>query len=191
MFADRFIFHKHLENKEEVLYAAHKHFTQFLKPLFRVSLFGFLIPWSLYGMGFRSQFFLILVIVWTLLALIRLLYDFIDWYSDVWLFTNMSIIIIEWHGIFSNTSQRVGYEDTEGVAFVIRGFWGTIFRYGDLTLRMISGGQVLLKNAKSPKKVELALMRHQGDYLGNRERSDSAGLKHMISQMVAHHLRKK
>lgn len=191
MFVDRFIFQKHLEKSEKVLFAAHKHWTEFSGPFISILFFGFALPWILYYVGFRSSLFLAVIVVWTVLAAVRLLYDFIDWYSDVWLFTDMSIIIVEWHGLFSNTSQRIGYEDTEGVAFIIKGFWGTILRYGDVTLKVISGSHVELKNAKSPKQVELALMKHQGSYLNSREMSHAGGLKEMLSQMVSHHLRHK
>jgi len=191
MLVERFIFQKHLEKGENVLYAVHKHWVESLGPLTLIFFFGFLLPWVLYFVGFKATLFLGFVLIWNLLAAVKIFYEFIDWYSDVWLFTNMSIIIVEWHGIFSNTSQRIGYEDTEGVAFVIKGFWGTVLRYGDVSLRVISGSHVDLKNAKSPKKVELALMKHQGNYLDSREMSHAGGLKELLSQMVANHLRHK
>ncbi len=191
MFVDELIFQRHLEKGEEVLYAAHKHWSEFFGPFIRILFFGFILPWVLYYIGFKSSVFLAIIVVWMLLAAIRLFHDFIDWHSDVWLFTNMSIIIIEWHGIFSNTSQRIGYEDIEGVAFVIKGFFGAVMKYGDATLKVISGSHVVLKNAKSPKKIELALMRHQGSYLSKREMADAGSLKQMLSQMVAHHIRNK
>lgn len=188
---DKIIFQKHLEKGEEVQYAVHKHGSQFFKPLLFVSFFGFILPWVLYSMGFKSNLFITLIVVWNVLAFLRLFYDFIDWYSDVWLFTNMSIIIVAWHGVFSNTSQRIGYEDTEGISFVIKGFWGTVLRFGDITLKMISGSHVTLTDASHPKRAELALMKHQGNYLSTKEMADASGLKAMLSQMVAHHMRKK
>ena len=191
MFIDKLIFKKHLEKDELVLFTAHKHWTQFLGHFLSILFFGFALPAILYFVGFKSSLFLAFIVVWVVLAAAKLFYDFIDWYSDVWLFTNMSIIIVEWHGLFSNTSQRVGYEDTEGVSFIIKGFWGTVLRYGDVTLRVISGSHVVLKDAAHPKKVELALMKHQGSYLNSREMAHAGGLKEMLSQMVSHHLRHK
>ena len=191
MLVDKFIFQKHLEKGETVLYAVHKHWVESVGAMIAILFFGFLLPAFLYYIGFRGPVFLALVGVWILLAIVKIFYEFIDWYSDVWLFTNMSIIIVEWHGLFSNTSQRIGYEDTEGVAFVIKGFWGTVLRYGDVSLKVISGSHVDLKNAKSPKQVELALMKHHGTYMNSREMSHAGGLKEILSQMVAHHLRHK
>lgn len=191
MLIDKLIFQKHLEKGEIIFFSAHKHWVELIGSLAGIIFFGFLLPWVLYFAGFNGSLFLIVIAVWSVVAFIKLFYVFVDWYSDVWLFTSMSIIIVEWHGIFSNTSQRVGYEDTEGVAFVIRGFWGTVLRYGDVSLKVISGSHLDLKNAKSPKKIELALMKYQKNYLNSREMSHAGGLKEMLSQMVAHHLRHK
>ena len=189
MLIERIIFKKHLEEGEEVAFTAHTHWTQFIVPFTRVVFFGLGIPWIIYYMGFRSHLFLALVSVWAFLAAIRLFYDFLDWYSDVWLFTNMGIIVVEWHGIFSNTSQRISYEDAERISYMIRGFWGTILRFGDVTLKTISGSTVVMNHARSPRKVELALMEHQEKYMSKKEMNDASGLKQILSQMVSHHLR--
>lgn len=191
MLVDRYIFQKHLEEGEEIRFVCHKHWTQFFGPVLNVIFFGFMLPWVFYFIGFKAAWAVVLIFLWMFIGLIKLFYDWIDWYSDVWLFTNMSIIVVEWHGIFSNTSQRVGYEDVEGLSFAIRGFWGTVMRFGDATLKVISGSHVTMENSRRPKEIELALMKHQADYLNDRNLSHSDGLKDMLSQMVAHHIRRK
>ncbi len=138
MFVDKFIFKKHLEEGESVLFAAHKHWTQLFPYVLNVIFFGLMLPWVIYSAGFRSDLFFKLIFIWNGVALLKLLYDWVDWYSDVWLFTDMSIIVVEWHGLFSNTSQRVGYEDAEGLAFTIKGFWGTVMRFGDVTIQVFA-----------------------------------------------------
>jgi len=191
MFVDRYIFQKHLEEGEEILFVCHKHWSQFLGHVLNVIFFGFMLPWVFFMMGFKSSFYLLLIALWTLIALVKLFYDWIDWYADVWLFTTMSIVVVEWHGVFSNTSQRIGYEDGEGLSFAIRGFWGTVMRFGDITLKVISGSHVTMENARRPKEIELALMKCQADYLNQRNLAHSDGLKDMLSQMVAQHIRRK
>lgn len=190
MFIDRFIFQKHLEEGETVLFAAHKSWSQLLPAIFKIVFFGFILPFVFYYAGFRSSLYALILFFWMLFGVFRLIHAWMDWYSDLWLFTDMSIIVVEWHGIFSNTSQRISYEDAEGISFIILGFWGAVLRFGDVTLKTLSGSQITLKNAAHPKKVELALMKHQSNYMAHRERSHSDGLKELLSQMVAHHLRK-
>ncbi len=188
---DKLVFQKHLEEGESILFATHKHWVESIPDFLNVIFFGFMLPWVFYFAGFTAQFYVVIIFVWMFLAFLKLLYSWVDWYADVWLFTNMSIIVVEWQGLFSNTSKRIGYEDAEGVSFAIKGFWGTILRFGDVTLQVISGTHVTMKNAKDPKKIELALMKHQGNFLSQRDQAHSNGLKAMLSEMVAHHLRKK
>lgn len=191
MFIDQYVFNKHLEKSEKVLFVAHKHWACFVPSIINVLFFGFALPWILYYAGFKTNLFLGVIFIWMFIALVRLFYDWIDWYSDIWLFTNMSIIVVEWHGIFSNTSQRIGYDDVEGLSFTIKGFWGTVLQFGDSTLKVISGSHITLKNAQTPKKIELSLMQHQSRYLDDQQMAHSDGLKQLLSQMVADHLRRR
>ncbi len=190
MLFNKFIFNKHLEKGEEILYVVHKHWTEITKPMLEVVFFGILLPWALYLIGFSTSAFFWVALIWSLLALSRFLYVLIDWYSDAWLITNMNIIIIEWNGIFNNLSARVGFEDIEGASYEIKGFWSTILRYGNMTLRVISGSHFDLKNVAKPKKAELALARFQDKYLNDRNMQDSTSLKGLLSDMVSHHVRR-
>jgi hypothetical protein len=162
-----------------------------LKPALEVAFFGLVLPWTLYFIGLNSQVFLYVAIVWSALAITRFFYVFVDWYSDAWLITNMSVITIEWHGIFSNNSARLGFEDIEGASYEIRGFWGTILRFGNMTLRVMSGSHSDLVNVSSPKKAELALARLQDKYLNDRNMKDTSSLKDLLSSLAAHHNRTK
>ena len=190
MIVDRLIFSKHLEKGEKIVYSVHKHWIKTLKPVLVVSFFGLLIPWSLYFMGFNSKLFFWIALVWSVVAYLRFLYVMLDWYADVWLVTNMSILVIEWHGFFSNMSTRIGYNDVEGVAYEINGFWGTVMRYGNITLKVMSGNNMFMKTSADPKRTELAIARCQGEYLNNREMQDAGNLKNILSQMVSTYIKK-
>lgn len=190
MLFNKLIFNKHLEKEEKILYAVHKHWIEMAKPMLEVVFFGLLLPWALYLIGFSTSTFFWVAFVWSILALSRFLYVLIDWYSDVWLVTNMNIIIIEWNGIFSNLSARVGFEDIEGASYEIKGFWGTILRYGNMTLRVLSGSHFDIRNVTKPKKAELALARFQEKYMNERNMQDSTSLKSLLSDMISHHVRR-
>jgi hypothetical protein len=191
MLLQKLIFARHLDDKETVLYAVHKHWIIILRPILEIAFFGFVIPWSLYIMGLNTRLFFWIAIAWSGFAYLRFLYVLIDWYADVWLATNMSLIVIEWRGLFSNQSSRIGYEDIEGLVYEIDGFFATVLGYGDMTLKVISGSDYHLKNVRNPKKAELALSRCQGEYVNHREGMDSANLKILISEMLARHMREK
>ena len=191
MIIEKLIFSKHLEKGEKVLYSVHKHWVDIFKPVLEVGFFGIIIPWGIYVIGFNSDLFFIIAIIWSIIALIRYFYVMVDSYSDVWLVTDMGILTVEWRGIFSNASTRLGYEDIEGVGYDINGFWPTVLGYGDLTLKVMSGNNIELKKAKKPKKAELAIARYQANYLNNKDMQDAGSLKTLLSQMVSSHLRQK
>ncbi len=188
MIFSKLIFSKHLEKGEEIQYVIHKHWSEMTKPILEVLFFGFLTPWALYFIGFSTPTFFWVAVIWSAIAVARFIYVLVDWISDAWLITNMNIIVVEWSGIFSNLSARVGYTDIEGASYEIKGFWGTIFRYGDMTLRVISGSHFDLKKVSNPKKAELALSRFQDKYLSDRNIQDATSLKSLLSDMVSHHI---
>ena len=189
MSPQKLIFQKHLEEGEEILFVAHRHWASAFGGVLEVLFFGFLLPWGLYGAGFNSPFFLKLALLWSVLAICRLIYVWIDWYADAWLATSTGVIFIQWHGFFNNSSSRVGYADIESLGYAINGFWPTVLHYGDLTLNPISGHAVTLSMAANPKKTEMTLMRCQEQFLNDRDMQDSGALKELLSKMVAHHLR--
>lgn len=191
MIVNRYIFKKHLEEGEEILYAVHKHWMAAVKPLLEVFFFGFLLPWGLYFIGFNTESFFWLAVIWSLFGFGRLIYVMLDWYADAWLITNMSVITVEWNGFFSNLSARSSFEDVEGATYTIRGFWATVLRYGDMTLRLMSGSTFDLKGAASPKKAELKLAFFQNKYMSERNFQDSSSLKDLLADLVAHHSRQK
>jgi hypothetical protein len=191
MIIDTLVFNKHLEKREKVLYAVHKHWIKIMKPALMVAFFGFVVPWGFYLIGFNTKLFFWIAVAWSAVAYLHFMYTFIDWYADVWLVTDMAIIVIDWRGFFSNTATRIGYEDIEGVGYEISGFWPTMLRYGHITLKVMSGNNLDMKDAARPQKAELAVMRFQDKFMNDKEMQDAGSLKTLLSQMVSHHMRNK
>lgn len=191
MIVEKFIFSKHLEKGENVLYSVHRHWVAIFKSSLEIAFFGFLIPWGIYLIGFNSTLFFWIAVSWSGIAFLRYIYVLIDWYADVWLITSMSIISVEWRGFFSNAATRIGYEDIEGIAYDINGFWPTVLQYGDLTLKVMSGNNLDIKNGMKPKEAELKIAKYQDQFLNDREMQDAGSLKNLLSQMIAHHMRQK
>jgi hypothetical protein len=191
MIIEKLIFSKHLEKGEKVLYSVHKHWTDILSPVLAVGFFGFVIPWGFYAMGFNTTFFFWMAVIWSVLAYLRFMYVLVDWYADVWLITSMGLIAIEWRGLFSNCATRIGYEDIEGVTYDINGFWPTVLRYGDITLKVMSGNNLEMKSIARPQRAELAIARFQDQFLNKKEMQDAGNLKTLLSSMIAHHMRNK
>lgn len=183
----QYLFRKHLEPDEEIYFAAHKHWTVILPQLTKLAVFFFALPWVIWMLF--PPFFGI-AILWNLAGFVKLFYDITDWYLDAWLATSMSIIDLEWKGVFQYTSSRVEYPSIEGVSYQITGFWGTVLNFGNTQIDRISiTNPVVLENAANPKNVEMKILECKNRFEEQKNKVDSDGLKDILANMVAHHVK--
>jgi hypothetical protein len=59
-----------------------------------------------------------------------------------------------------------------------------MFRYGNMTLRVMSGSHFKLVHVASPKKAELAVAHFRERYLSDRGMKDANNLKNLLSTLV-------
>lgn len=183
---DSFLFAGHLDNGEKIISIIHRHPLILLKDSFRGLLIGLVLPVLLY---FFFPGLIFIAFVWFCVGILAFLYFFIDWYFDAWLVTNTGVIDIERNGIFDRSSTRIEYHMIEGIAFNIKGFWQTIFNFGEITIDKLGAGTtVVLHDATNPKKVERILMKNQEKFVSSKSLRDHSALKDMLSEMIAYHI---
>lgn len=181
MFIDKILFSGHLEEGEEIVFVVHKHWTTFYIPFLKSAFFGIVAPWILYGL-FPPLFWF--AVIWSILGYFRFMYVALDWFSDVFIFSNESVIKVEWNGFFNRSASRISYLDIEEVAYSIKGFLGTIFNYGDLMIST-SSNTITLNAVKNPKNAEAILNKIQAEKSEKKRLSDSSKLKELIADMVS------
>jgi hypothetical protein len=179
-----FLFAHYLEKGEKILEVFHRHPFIMLPDLLRIGFFGFGIPLFLF---YLFPDFLIFFALWMFVSLIRLIYVLFDWYHDVILATNVSLISVIWDGFFDRSSGRLEYNQIDGSKSEIRGFTRTIFNYGELTVTHGSGLPLVLKDAISPKRAEKRIMMYQEKFVNDQNLKDSDTLKVLLSSMLKHH----
>lgn len=184
-----YFFSRFLDDGEKVLHIAHRNILIFLYNSSKALFFGLLLP-SLMFVVFPD-----LVLAWGIWAAVGVFgvfYNFVDWYFDVWLLTNVGVIDIDRNGFFDITSTRIEYHMMEGVSYTIRGFWRTVFNFGDVTIDKL-GAQtsVVLEDSIHPKKLESKILEFQDKYVTSRSIRDHQALKTMLSEMIAYHVQNK
>ena len=184
MFFDRLIFSRHLEDREDILFAAHKHWSSSYGELFKSAFFGIAMPWILYGL-FPPLFWIALI--WSILGYFTFMHAAADWYSDAFVFSSESVVHVEWNGFFHRSASRINYLDIEEVSYEVIGFWGTIFNYGDLSISTASN-TVTLKWTSNPKKCEAILNKIKTKKSDKKKMTDSNKLRDLIADMVAAHI---
>ncbi len=183
MSLQRFLFKKHLEEGEGILFVAHKHWFFFLKDMIKFLFFGVAFP------IFLAFIFPVLSFLSYFLfgaSFIIFLLDFCNWYYDAWIVTDMSIIDVEWISLFERRSSRVDYEIIEGISYEISGFFSYLLGFADIHIDRPSSGAnpIILRHAASPKKVELELIRYRDQFLNAKNFQDEESLKDILTSMI-------
>lgn len=185
MIIQKILFRRYIEQDEDLLYVVHKHWIEIIGVSLKTAFFGFFLPWMVWY--FISDFFWIAV-VWSVIFWFWYLYHFIDWYFDVWLVTDVSIIDIEWMGLFHRLSSRIPYTEVREIGWEMKGFWAVVLRYGDISIGMATGGKVSLEGVSRPKKVEKKIVDIRDHYLSQKNLSDASSVQALLSEVVAQHI---
>lgn len=181
-----YFFTRYLDDGERIVDIVHRHILVYKVNAAKTSFFGITIPIILYLFFPQAVFFFV---IWIAIGGVGLLYHFVDWYFDVWLLTNFGVIDIERDGFFTVTSTRIDYHMMEGVSYTIKGFWKTVFNYGDITLDKIGAKtSIVLKDAANPRKVERQVLEYQERFVSEKSVKDHQALKDMLSGMIAYHM---
>ena len=187
MIIAEFFFSPYLEKGEKILEVFHRHPFVMLPDIFRIGFFGVVVPVFLYVL---FPGFWIFFVIWLCLSLGRFVYVFFNWYHDVILVSNVSLLSVQWNGFFDRVSGRLEYHQIDGSASAIRGFRKTLFNYGDLTITHGSGLPLVLNDAINPKGVEKRIMMYQERFVTDQNFKDANTLKTLLSTMLRYHAKK-
>jgi uncharacterized membrane protein YdbT with pleckstrin-like domain len=103
--------------------------------------------WGYWGVGiFLALIFLVIIYG------IRI---FIVWYYNAFVITNKRIIDIDQRGFFERIVSEVAFENIQDVSYRRSGIWQTIFRYGDVRIKLAGADEGFeIKNVRAPAAAE-------------------------------------
>lgn len=181
---NRWLFRRHLDDDEKNLAVIHKHWLLGLKAMFWPTAFLAACV-GLLALQPERPLFLIGSLV-TVIVLVWWLRSFFDYFLDAWIVTNTGIIDVAWHGWFHRESARVLYSDIQGVSYEIQGIWGTLLRFGTVSVEKISTGTAIsLEYVPRPKRVESLILRSMETYVHQKNLTNSKHVQDILAEMVA------
>lgn len=180
-----YLFKQYLDTDEVIEAVIHRHPIVFVKNAIPIVAIGFLAPiflWYLF-----PEIWMVAAL-WILVSGVRLGREFMIWYHDAILITNMSLIDVYWHGFFDRSSTRLEYNMMEGVTTEIRGLRRVLLNYGTVSVQRGGGtNPLVLNDAINPRRAERKIMEYQEHFLNDQQIKDSETLKALLTQMVRHH----
>lgn len=152
---DKILLSKYLEEGEHVRYVIHKHLISFLAYLLLYLILFIWIP-SFFAWLYPAS--AIYVSIWILVFIVFGVYKFFNWYLDVIILAEDSLILIEWNWFFDISSVHMEYEGVESVKYVRKGVLSSILNFGDISLEKTSW-EIEFCNVVNPKKAEIEILK--------------------------------
>lgn len=156
---------------EKIEYNLHRHPITFM-PIVFTFLLMLAAPISAYALvtnlypTFIAEGSILYVIavlgisIYYLVAYLFFYVHFIDYYLDVWIVTNDRLIDIEQRGLFHRSVTEVDLYRIQDVTTNTSGIFGTIFKYGDVTVTTASTNtSIIFKNIPHPDMIREELIR--------------------------------
>jgi len=182
------LYNSHLEEGEEILFVAHRHWLILKQKVWKAFFFGVIPP---VGLFYFFPAFWPIFVIWLSVGVFAYFMKFLEWAFDCLLVTNLGVIDVERNGIFDNTSKRLEYESIDGVSYILKGFLPTVLNYGDIVVdKMGSDISINLKDAANPRAATKRMMEYQEKYINGKSFTDHEALKGMLADMIASHVKK-
>ena len=103
---------------------------------------------------FMQTFFLLFVWIFSFVI-------WFDYYLDIWIITTHRIVNVEQKGLFSRQVSELKFQHIQDVSTDVRGFFATIFNYGDITVQTAAEhSYFLFRSVGNPYKIKANIM-HQ------------------------------
>ena len=180
-----FFYKGYLGDGEKIVFVIHRHIFMQGKDFLRIIFFGLFLPLFFWWLFPQITFF---AAAWLAMGIARFFYEFLDWYYDVWLVTNVSVIEIMWQGFFEKSSSRIEYHTIQGIGYEVKGLTRTLFNYGTVTLEKFAGGASVFDGALKPKKKSEMLSRAQEDFVTNKSFRDHHALQGILTDLLQRHV---
>jgi len=190
LLAQKYIFGQHLDDGEKLFEIFHRHSIEMWGRFVAWFILGVIVPLWVTYYAHSLQFFFSWwwAITWIFLSFSWILYHFIDWYFDVMLISNYSLIHVQWHGLLDREASRIEYEDIKEVTITSEGLLQAIFDYGNIQILSISGGKTVIKHIPSPQTAEQIVRRYKTNFQKFQRFTDGSEMESIMSQMVSKHV---
>jgi hypothetical protein len=144
-----------LKSGEEIITVV-RHYGLTLWPKILVAAFLIVVPffflfplfkWGPWGVG--------LFIFPILLGIVYAIRIFILWYYNAFIITNRRVIDVDQRGFFERIVSEADFSEVKDVSHRRKGVWQTIFRYGDIRIKISDTDIGLgIKNIRAPEEIQ-------------------------------------
>ncbi len=152
-------FASYIAPDEEIQYVFHRHFFVIIEDIILWIFFALFVPGFLYSLNiFHIQESIQDWQIYTYLFIIYflLIYKIFDWYTDVWILTEETLIDLKWK-FFTSNLVIIPFEKIEWMEVRTYSWVYSVLGISDIIVKLMGDESLILQNASDPTNVIHAL----------------------------------
>lgn len=151
---EKTFFKKYVAEWQEINQIFHRHWIRIIDDIILWVVLGVLIPVFLYYNSYLIQEYIEFKYfeIYLFAIYIIIIYKIFDWYNDVLILTETSIIRLEW-SIFKSNAQSVDYKHVEWLEVDKSNILDTILKKWDLKILKFWNEQIIFDEAYNPHSI--------------------------------------
>ena len=186
---------KYIPEGQEAFHVIHTHPIVVIRNLIVQIILLLVLPiWFFYfSKTLHKQIPFFYFEIYIFLVFLKIIYDIFNWYNDVWIVTNTSVVVLNW-SFFKVKTESITFENIEWVWVDEDWIFDKLMRKWDVIIHKAGEEELVLENAISPYKaidaIEEASTANADDW-GNITEERFNLLLEALSWVVWEHLWKK
>lgn len=152
---DTLFFEQHIAPGEKIERVFHRHIFVMIEDLIVWMFFGLLIPVFLFYYDvfqIRTTVDSLWIYVYLFLIYFILLYKVFDWYLDVWIVTDETLVQMNWKW-FTPQLLYIPYEKIEGIEIRTHSWLHSLIGISDVSINLTGDETYQLRSAAHPKAM--------------------------------------
>lgn len=144
-------FEKYIAEWLEIKWIIHSHFMWIFSKIFLWLCMWAIFPSFIYYLSDRLRELIPFIFLeWFLIIIfIKIIYDIFDWYNDVWIVTNNSVVQLEW-ALFKTDTTSVDFDKIEWIEVEQNWLWDKLLKKWVLIIHKFWNDTLSLHNAINP-----------------------------------------
>jgi hypothetical protein len=145
------IFEKYIPEWQEIQAVIHEHWFKIVDSLILNLWLLVFIPSFLfyYSVTIQEKIPFFYFEIYLFLIYLKIIYDIFDWYNDVWLVTNRSVIKLKW-ALFNTKMESVNYENIEWIEVEQNWILDSLLNKWDIVIHKFWEEELRLQDASKP-----------------------------------------
>ena len=183
-----------LENQaddEKILRVWRHHWFTIIGPVARTMAFAIVpIGILIYNIAtgfpmFGNVFLFILWLVILAITITYAAYEWVSWWSDVFVLTNYRVIDVQQHGFFDRKYSEANLSNIQDVSQEISGVFPTMLNYGDVLVQTAGANvKISITDVGNPQEQAVYILKQQQIHIADQD--DSLSAEDLIRLLAKH-----